>query len=144
VFGTAANTYTMAGIASAASAAAQSGPVQIVTSDASGNLATNTLAGLGIASTADIAGVNARLDELTTRSNKAYSGVAMALAMNTPTVLPHERFVATFNWGTFQGTHGLALAGAYRITDHIQFNGGVAFSPNQSVAGGRAGVRVGF
>ena len=39
-FGTAANSYTMPGITSLASRAAQSGPVEIVTSDANGNLAT--------------------------------------------------------------------------------------------------------
>jgi trimeric autotransporter adhesin len=41
MFGTASNTYTMAGITSAASAAAQKGPVQVVTSDAGGNLASD-------------------------------------------------------------------------------------------------------
>ena len=43
VYGTASNTYTMPGITSAASRAAQSGPTQVVTSDAAGNLATTTL-----------------------------------------------------------------------------------------------------
>ena len=40
VFGTASNTYTAPGITSSASKAAQSGPTQIVTADAGGNLAT--------------------------------------------------------------------------------------------------------
>jgi autotransporter adhesin len=145
MFGTASNTYTMAGIASAASAAAQTGPVQIVTSDAGGNLATSTAAALGLASAGDITAINARLDDLSARSSKAYAGVAMAFAMaGAPTVLPNETFVATLNWGTFQGAHGLAVSGAYRLGNNIQLNGGVAFSPNQSVAGGRAGVRVGW
>ena len=61
VFGTAANTYTMPGITSAASRAAQTGPTQIVTSDAGGNLATTTLAGLGLASTGDINAINSQL-----------------------------------------------------------------------------------
>ena len=144
MYGTASNTYTMTGIASAASAAAQTGPTQIVTSDASGNLATASLASLGLASAADVSAINARLDDLSTRSSKAYAGVAMAFAMGAPTVLPNETFVATFNWGTFQGAHGLAVSGAYRVSNNIQLNGGVAFSPNQSVAGGRAGVRLGW
>ena len=41
VIGTASNTYTAPGITSAASKAAQSGSVQVVTSDANGNLATD-------------------------------------------------------------------------------------------------------
>jgi len=40
-FGTAANTYTMAGIGSQASRDAQVGPLYLVTSDGSGNLATS-------------------------------------------------------------------------------------------------------
>jgi trimeric autotransporter adhesin len=77
----------MAGIASAASAAAQTGPRQIVTSDANGNLATASLASLGLASGADVSAINARLDDLAGRSSKAYAAVAMAFAMaGTPTV----------------------------------------------------------
>ena len=116
MYGTASNTYTMTGIASAASAAAQTGPVQVVTSDASGNLATSSLAALGLASAGDVSAINARIDDLATRSSKAFAGVAMAFAMaGSPTVLPNETFVATFNWGTFQGAHGLAVSGAYRV-----------------------------
>src|SRR5258708_17062710 len=58
VFGTASNTYTMGGITSAASRAAQSGATQIVTSDAGGNLATSTLAGLGPAPPPDTRSIN--------------------------------------------------------------------------------------
>jgi hypothetical protein len=152
VFGTAGNTYTMSGIASAASAAAQSGQVQVVTSDASGNLATSSLAGLGLASSADInaingqlAGINARLDDLTNRSNKAYTGVAMAFAMaGVPTLLPNESFAVTMNWGNFQSVNGLALNAAVRLSTNVQLNGGVGYGPNESLVGGRVGVRVGW
>ncbi len=152
VFGTAGNTYTMAGITSAASRAAQSGPTQIVTSDAGGNLATSTLAGLGLASAADIsainsqlAGINARLDDLTTRSNKAYSGVAMAFAMaGVPTLMPNETFAITMNWGTFQSTNGVALNAALRLDNHVQVNAGFGYGPDERLAGGRVGLRVGW
>src|SRR5262249_51153003 len=46
-FGTASNTYVAPGITSAGSKAAQSGPLEIVTSDAGGHLATHTAAGVG-------------------------------------------------------------------------------------------------
>ena len=55
-FGTAGSTYVAPGITSGASRAAQNGPLQIVTSDAGGNLATNTAAGPGFASLTDITG----------------------------------------------------------------------------------------
>jgi hypothetical protein len=145
VFGTATNTYTMSGIASSASRAAQSGPVQLVTSDAGGNLASSTLSNLGLASSADIGGINSRLDDLTSRSNKAYTGVAMAFAMaGVPTLMPNERFAVTGNWGTFQSTNGLAFNAAARVTNNVQVNAGLGYGPNQGLVGGRVGVRVGW
>jgi hypothetical protein len=116
-----------------------------VTSDANGNLATASLASLGLAGVADVSAINARLDDLAGRTNKAYAGVAMAFAMaGAPTVLPHERFVTTFNWGTFQGSNAFAVSGAVRLDERVQLNGGVAFSPDQNLAAGRAGVRIGW
>lgn len=149
-FGTATNTYTMAGITSAASKAAQSGPTQLVTSDAGGNLATTTLADLGLAGTGDIAainrqiaGLNSRIDDLSLRTDKAMSGVAMAFAMaGVPTLLPSERFAVTMNYGTFEGANGLALNAAFRLSDNIQFNGGIGYGPDQNIAGGRVGLRM--
>src|SRR6516165_4660343 len=87
-FGTASNTYVAPGITSAASKAAQSGPVEIVTSDAGGHLGTNTAAGLGLASLTDInainaqlGGMNTRINDLDGRTTKALNGVSMAFAM---------------------------------------------------------------
>lgn len=145
VLGISSYTYTTPGITSAASRAAQTGPTQIVTSDAGGNLATSTLASLGVATTADIGAINSRLDDLTTRSNKAYTGVAMAFAMaGVPTLLPSEKLAMAVNWGTFEGANGLALNAALRLHDQVQLNGGIGYGPDQHIAGGRVGLRVGF
>jgi hypothetical protein len=145
VFGTATNTYTMAGVTSAASKAAQSGPTQLVTSDASGNLAASTLADLGAASTADINAINARIDDLDRRANKAFTGVAMAFAMaGVPTLLPNEKFAATINYGTFQGAHGFAINTAARLTDNMQLTAGFGYGADERLAGGRVGMRVGW
>jgi hypothetical protein len=135
----------MSGITSAASRAAQSGTTQIVTSDGGGNLATSTLAGLGLASAGDISAINGRLDDLTTPSNKAYSGIAMAFAMaGVPTVLPHEKFAATINYGNFLGSNGLALNAAARLGDNWQLNAGIGYGPDERIAGGRVGLRWGW
>ena len=115
-------------------------------------LSTSTLAGLGLASAADIsainsqlAGINARLDDLTTRSNKAYSGVAMAFAMaGVPTLMPNETFAMTMNWGNFQSANGVALNAALRLHNNVQLNGGVGYGANQNLVGGRVGLRVGW
>ena len=151
-FGTTSNTYTMAGITSAASRAAQTGPLQFVTTDSGGNLGSSTLGDLGIAGIADIAGINgqiaglnSRLNDLDGQSSKALNGVAMAFAMSgTPWVMPAERFAMTLNWGTFDGTNALALSGAMRLGEHMQANGGVAYGTNGGGVGGRLGVRIGW
>src|SRR6185503_7765635 len=145
-------TYTMPGITSAASRTAQSGPAQIVTADAGGNLATSTLAGLGIASTPDIAAINGELAALNSqvgdlygRSSRAYSGVAMAFAMaGVPTLLPTEKFAASLNYGTFLGQSGLAVNAAARLSDNFPLTGGIGYGVNEKIAGGRVGLRVGW
>jgi trimeric autotransporter adhesin len=78
VFGTANSTYSIPGIASPASRAAMNGPVQIVSSDADGNLVTNTAAGLDLATISDLnvirselARLYARLKELEERIQKS-------------------------------------------------------------------------
>jgi autotransporter adhesin len=151
VLGTPNYLYTLPGITTT-STAAQSGPLQIVTSDASGTLGTNTAAGLGLATTSDISainaelgGINARLNDLDSRTSKALNGVAMAFAMSgVPWLDRTERFAVAANWGTFQGTNGLALNAALRLGTNVQANGGIAYGVNGGGVGGRAGVRVGF
>jgi hypothetical protein len=67
VLGTAKYTYSIPGIASAESRAAQTGPVQIVTSDAYGNLVTNTAAGLELATKSDLSAINSLLATIESR-----------------------------------------------------------------------------
>jgi trimeric autotransporter adhesin len=69
-FGTATNTYTMSGITSAASTAAQSGPIQFVTTDLAGNLAAFNL-------TPALTNLNKRIEN--TRSEEQ-GGIALAIA----------------------------------------------------------------
>ena len=129
VLGTASNTYTLSGLASAASKAAQSGATYFVTSDALGNLATSDVS----------------VETLIRRTDKALTGVAMAFAMaGVPTLLPTEIFAMSANWGTFEGENGLALNATLRLAANVQLNGGVAYGLNEDLAGGRAGVRVGW
>lgn len=66
MFGTASNTYTMPGIISDASRAAQTGPLELVTSDANGNLATDGGSLLSVLRS-EIAANEARLDAAETR-----------------------------------------------------------------------------
>ena len=100
-FGTATNTYTAAGITSAASKLTQSGPTQIVTSDGNGNLAT----------------VNTSISDLQADIRNNSEGVAMALAMSGgPTILPECKMVAvSANVGGFEGEAAGAFSGVARL-----------------------------
>jgi hypothetical protein len=69
----------------------------------------------------------------------------MAFAMaGVPTLLPNEKVAMAFNYGAFEGAHGLAFNIATRINEHIQFNAGIAYGPNEDIAAGRLGLRVGW
>ena len=134
VFGTASSIYTTPGMTTSSNAA-QVGPEQIVTVDGSGTLGVGSAADLGLATTKDLR----RLDD------KASEGIAMAMA-GSSIVLPHEKFVLTANWGTFEGEHGFAGTAAVKLTDdaRVQLNGGIAFGASGGNVGARAGVRFGF
>jgi autotransporter adhesin len=122
VFGTSDNTYTMSGIASQASRNAQSGKIEFVTSDQDGNLAT--------------AGGNffQHLDDLD-------GGVAMAMALGSIGYLPEYKQGAVAGWyGNYEGTSALGFAGAFKVTDDFQIEGGLAVSlDGDTQVGGRIG-----
>jgi autotransporter adhesin len=140
--GTSSNTYKISGITSAASTAAQTGPVSVVTTDSNGNLAAVDLASLGLGG-ADLSAINSRLDEHDKKISKNTEGVAIALAMaGVPTLTASEKFAMSANWGTFEGENGFAAGGAVRLDSNVQINGGIGFGGE--TVGGRAGVRIGW
>ena len=128
VIGGATNTYTTPGIASAASRAAQVGPVGIVTSDANGNLATD-----GGAFSGALGGINEDV-----RENR--DGVAMALAMQAPSLAGAENFAFSGAFGAYAGSTALAASGAVRIAPNAQLDAGIGVGFDESRVGGRVGV----
>jgi autotransporter adhesin len=103
----------MPGITSAASAAAQTGPRQIVTSDSGGNLATATPAGLGLVSSADLADVNARLGGLQQEARRGIAAVAAMPAAMTPSA-PGKTTVVV-GTGFYRTEMGMGIAVAHRF-----------------------------
>lgn len=130
-----ASTYTMAGVGSPASKAAQSGPTLLVTADAGGNLATTTLGALGVASNADINAINTQLASLQTQidvnQREARGGTALALAASGLhyDMRPGKLSVAA-SYGNFKGLSGLATGLAYAVTERVRVNGAFTASPN--------------
>ena len=112
VFGTASNTYTMPGITSAASQAAQTGALQFVTSDVGGNLAARTAASFGLATTSDVAGLQSQINGLGRRDKELAGGIAIATAIATPTLLSGQTFAMRGGWGSFDGETALSFSAA--------------------------------
>jgi hypothetical protein len=97
VLGTGSDTITAPGISSSLSRSRQSGPLEVVTSDAGGNLATD--GGL----------IFNQLGRLDRRSNEAFSGVALAMASTGPDLTGNERFGVSANWGGFEGANAFGM-----------------------------------
>jgi len=108
MFGMATNTYTMPGITSAASKAAQGAPTAIVTSNAAGDLAAYTPSQLGLATTADIASLNASLRR----------GIAATAAMaHAPTPSAPGRTTLAVNGSIYEDTGGVGVAFEHRFAN---------------------------
>ncbi|HEY7549205.1 MAG TPA: hypothetical protein VH913_06775 [Hyphomicrobiaceae bacterium] len=131
-FGTASNTYTMAGLPSDASRSFQSGPLEVATSDAAGNLATD--GGL----------IFKGLSQL-------HAGVAVAIAMQNPDLVAGEKFGVALNWGNFEGANALAFStmgvlgtDVFSKGDRLAISGSLGASTNEPGYGGHdAGMQVG-
>ena len=131
--GTLSNTYTMSGLTSAASAAAQSGPTELVTSDASGNLAT------------DGGRLFKTVDENT-------EGIAMAMAMANPDLVGGESFGLMINFGEFSGESAIAFSAMGVVarnvlgpnSGRISVGASVGFGLGEGEVGGRIGAQLTF
>ncbi len=144
LIGNAANTYTLPGIASAASLAAQAGPTQFVTSDANGNLATTN----NVATATSVAALDGRVGALEQNVGllqrdirRGYEGTALAIALGGGTWLPeNKRFAISGNFGTFRGQNAFGGSFQARVTDNLVLNAGIGAGFQQGGVGGRVGA----
>jgi len=140
VFGTANNTYTMPGITSDASRSAQSGPLEVVTSDGAGNLATDG-------------------GELFKNDSRNEAGVAAAMALQNPDLRGDMTFAVAANVGFFEDSTALGFTALGQVGENmlgmgerIAVGGGVSFSVDEpsfggrteDAVGGRVGVEMGW
>jgi hypothetical protein len=137
VFGTAANIYQAPGITSAASLAAQSGPLQVVTSDAGGNLAT------------DHGFLFGSINSLNSKVRDLGAGVAVASSLSTPDRTGSQTWAVAVNWGNFEGFNaisGSAIAAIAHDTffpgDMISLAGSVGASTDRNQVAGRVSLQI--
>ena len=136
VFGTRNDTYTTPGITSGLSKSRQTdGPIEVVTSDQSGHLAT------------DGGSIFKSLDE-------AQSGIALAISMENPDLVAGERFGIAVNGGFMKArekavsvsAEGVLGYNVFRDGDRVAISGavgvGVENGRGDSVVGGRVGGQI--
>ena len=152
MFGTASETYATPGITSVGSRSAQSGPLQVVTSDANGHLAS------------DGGAVFRQLDQLQSNDTQIFreldklngvdkqlrsdidtveSGVAVAMSAVGPDLVGAERFGLSLNWGGFEGASAIgggatAVVGRWN-SSRLAVTGGIGVGLDDNAVGGRAG-----
>ena len=91
VYGTSTETHTMPGITSATSKSRQSGPLEVVTTDADGNLASD--------------------------GGMLFDGIAIAMAMEDPDLKNDERHGVALSWATFDGVASAIAASFIAVVD---------------------------
>ena len=139
VFGTQDNTYTTPGITSGLSRARQAGKLEVATSDAAGNLATDG-------------------GEIFKTLSENRSGVAIAMALASPSLAADETFGIAVNWGVFEQSQALAFSAMgvvgrdiFGAGERISLNAGFGLSVSEESFGGqdtttswggRAGIQV--
>ena len=128
-------TYTTPGITSGLSKSRQTvGPLEVVTSDQAGHLATNG------------GSIFEALDELE-------SGVALAISMENPDLIAGEQFGIAFNAGFYEGAQAVSVAAqgvmGYNIFsegDRVTFSGGIGVGLDNgrgdTTVGGRVGGQI--
>jgi hypothetical protein len=146
--GTASNTYKMSGITSAASLAAQTGPVSLVTTDALGNLATSSinpgsismLQGNVTTLQGNVAVLQSNVAVLQTQIKQAFEGTAIAIAMGGSALPDNKRFAISANYGNFRGQNAASIGGQLRLSENLVANVAFASGLQLGGVGSRAGL----
>ena len=90
------------------------------------------------ANEAGLRDVNDRVDTL---EKDLSTGIAMALALQSPSVSPGKTLSLSFGVGNYNGENAVAFSGGVRVSENLSFNGGVGFGASSRQ---QLGVRGGF
>jgi autotransporter adhesin len=151
------STVRMSGLTSARSQSLQSGPIGLVTTDQSGNLAADfsfmetqaenvrDILSNRAAISANLAAIQANAQGVMAnaegiRANEG--GIAAALALDTAYVPLGQTFAVSGGFGFYEGENAIAGSAAFRMNKRFQFNAGLASGLNRGGTGGRAGFQA--
>jgi hypothetical protein len=150
--GTANTTYTMAGIASGASKAAQGAPTHLVTSNSSGDLAAYSASQLGLATSGDVSNLQSQINHLGNRDKELTEGIATIASLAQPILLPGQHFAMRAGWGGYDDASAVGFSAAGVVAGNIlsqgrgtlTLDGGVGFGTDEGEVAGRAGASFGW
>ncbi|KAA5803856.1 hypothetical protein F1654_08645 [Alkalicaulis satelles] len=139
--GSGSNTYTLAGINSAASRAAQTGRTYMVTADAMGNLATMDIEPWF----ARIEGLEDSVSRTDGRLRTQADGIAVSLALGGAQVIqPGQTFSVSANLGHFDGSSAVGFGAIGRARENVFVNVGIGAGSRTGAVAGRAGISWGW
>ena len=154
VLGGAGSSVTVGDIA--ASTAAQSGTVNIATVDASGTLGASGLTLADLPAPGQLSALSGQVGALSTQVGdlfdladvnrrgvrKAHEGVALALAMESPVLMPGANFGLAGGFGYYKDRVAGAVSFAARVSDTTAFTAGVGVGADSGEVGARAGFQM--
>jgi hypothetical protein len=99
----------------------------------------------------EVIALNSTMDSLRERDAELGEGIAVAMALTAPNFLPGQTFAVRVGWGNFDGSHAVGLAAAGVVAKNtfgpgssVVLDGGLGVGTGQGVAGGRAGLTLGW
>ena len=149
--GTSRQTYTLAGLPSAESTAAQSGSTGFVTTDAAGNLAASSYGPANLDAMngriGSLEGSVANLQVATVRLQRdvrsAFQGTAIALSLAGAVLPEGKTYAVSANFGAYHGETAFGATGTARLTDNLFASAGIGMSTSgRSNVGARGGVTM--
>lgn len=83
-----------------------------------------------------------RVDQAFEAIDDANEGAAVMTALPVPYIEKGHNFALAGNFAQFESNGAFGLGGAFRVNEHLTFNGGVAVGAEQSNVGGRVGFNL--
>jgi hypothetical protein len=132
------------GITSQASRDAQIGEDRFTTTDAYGHLATSDIGPKNILFLAsNVSALASSVYDLKQATLRGYEGSAVAMAVNTSTILPdNKKILISGNIGTFRGQNAFGASLVVRLNDYVFANAALGGGTRYGGVGGRAGLAV--
>ena len=106
----------------------------------------------GLATTGDISNLQSKINRLGDRDRELTEGLAAAVSLAQPVLLPGQHFAMRAGWGGFDGSNAIGISAAGVLARNLLrpgfgslvLDGGVGFGTDEGEVVGRAGACFGW